>query len=220
MRALKSRRFDLHRRHRRYCESVQAFRRLSTHSSERPTLILAQTNDGLEQDQPKKISNETQADRLHYPQWHPLKNRESVKRQTLAIASEAISTMIASSGVNDTYRMYLVAKRDGVDFNFASIGKDFALPYKRPFDEGYMRALYDYGYQKGRAGIFGKDRTHSGSDFTGGLALGRARSHSTTCAFTTRLCRLSNGRRLRPGNTSQWHSRTCRMSQLRSATSN
>jgi hypothetical protein len=58
----------------------------------------------------------------------------------------------ASSGVNDTYRMYLVARRDGVDLNLASIGNDFNAPYKGPFNQGYMRCLFDYGYEKGHAG--------------------------------------------------------------------
>jgi hypothetical protein len=77
---------------------------------------------------------------------------ESVKLQTIAIAREALLTMTASSGVNDTYRMYLLAKRDGVDFNLASIGDDFDVPYKGPFDKEYMQTLFAYGYQKGRAG--------------------------------------------------------------------
>jgi len=77
---------------------------------------------------------------------------EDVKLQTLAIAKQAIATMIASSGVNDTYRMYLIARRDGVDFNLASIGDDFTEPYKGPFDREYMQALFDYGYSRGHAG--------------------------------------------------------------------
>jgi len=77
---------------------------------------------------------------------------ETVKLQTIAIAKEALSTMIASSGVNDTYRMYLLARRDGVDFNLGSIGDDFNIPYKGPFDKEYMQSLFAYGYQKGRAG--------------------------------------------------------------------
>src|SRR5262245_46011355 len=44
---------------------------------------------------------------------------ESVKLQTIAIAKEALSTMTTSSGVNDTYRMYLLARRDGVDVHLA-----------------------------------------------------------------------------------------------------
>jgi len=77
---------------------------------------------------------------------------ENVKRQTLSIATQAISTMTATSGVNDTYRMYLTTKRDGVGFNLAYIDNDFTLPYKGPFDQGYMRALFEYGYEKGKAG--------------------------------------------------------------------
>ena len=77
---------------------------------------------------------------------------ESVKLQTIAIAKEAISTMTMSSGVNDTYRMYLLARRDGVDFNLASISEDFTVPYKGPFEPNYMQALFAYGYEQGRAG--------------------------------------------------------------------
>jgi predicted patatin/cPLA2 family phospholipase len=77
---------------------------------------------------------------------------QAVERQTVAIAKQAISTMIESSGVNDTYRMYLITRRDGVDFNLASIGDDFGVPYKGPFDRGYMNALFAYGFEKGRAG--------------------------------------------------------------------
>jgi predicted patatin/cPLA2 family phospholipase len=77
---------------------------------------------------------------------------ESVRLQTIAIAKEALSTMTTSSGVNDTYRMYLLARRDGVNFNLASIGDDFDVPYKGPFDQQYMQSLFAYGYQKGRAG--------------------------------------------------------------------
>ena len=71
-----------------------------------------------------------------------------IERQTLAIAKQALATMTTSSGVNDTYRMYLIAQRDGVAYNLASIGDDFDVPYKGPFDQGYMRALYDYGLNK------------------------------------------------------------------------
>jgi hypothetical protein len=78
---------------------------------------------------------------------------ESVKLQTLAIAKEAIATMTAASGFNDTYQMYLITKRDGVDFNLASIGDDFSVPYKEPFNKDYMQALFTYGYEKARAGF-------------------------------------------------------------------
>jgi predicted acylesterase/phospholipase RssA len=77
---------------------------------------------------------------------------ENVKRQTLSIATQAISTMTATSGVNDTYRMYVTTKRDGVGFNLAYIDSGFTVPYKGPFDQGYMRSLFEYGYEEGKAG--------------------------------------------------------------------
>ena len=77
---------------------------------------------------------------------------ENVERQTLEIAHKAISTMTASSGVNDLYRMYLTTKRDGVGFRLAYIEDDFRLPYKGPFDKAYMNRLFEHGYEVGRAG--------------------------------------------------------------------
>ncbi len=75
-----------------------------------------------------------------------------MKRNSLAIAGQAISTMTAAGGVNDTYRIYLTTKRDDVDFNLAFIGEDFPTPYKGPFDKAYMNTLFDYGFEKGKAG--------------------------------------------------------------------
>lgn len=77
---------------------------------------------------------------------------ETVKPQTIAIVKRAVSTMIASNGANDIYRMYLFAKRDKADFNLAFIGDDFAVRYGRPFDPAYMSALFDYGYRQAAAG--------------------------------------------------------------------
>jgi predicted acylesterase/phospholipase RssA len=77
---------------------------------------------------------------------------EAVERQTLKIAQQAISTMTASSGVNDLYRMYLTTKRDGVDFNLAYIEDDFHIPYKGPFDKEYMNHLFEHGYRVGLVG--------------------------------------------------------------------
>ena len=37
-------------------------------------------------------------------------------------------------------------------FNLAYIGSDFNEKLPEPFDPGYMRALFDYGYQRGRHG--------------------------------------------------------------------
>jgi predicted patatin/cPLA2 family phospholipase len=75
------------------------------------------------------------------------------ERRTISIAGRAISTMLASSGQNDVFRIYAITRRDGVDYNLEFIGRDFKAPEKKgEFDQNYMRALYDYGYREGRAG--------------------------------------------------------------------
>jgi hypothetical protein len=76
----------------------------------------------------------------------------SVERSTMGIAQDAITTMIQTSGMNDVNRLYLAAMRDHVDYNLAYIGRDFTLKPKENFDPVFMRALYDYGRTKARAG--------------------------------------------------------------------
>ena len=70
----------------------------------------------------------------------------------MGIAGRAIATMIAASGLNDVIRMYNNTQRDGIGFNLAYIGSDFTEKLPEPFDQGYMRALFAYGYQRARRG--------------------------------------------------------------------
>jgi predicted acylesterase/phospholipase RssA len=80
------------------------------------------------------------------PQW------SDVKRRTLGIVERAISTMITASGFNDVLRIYNDTQRDDIGFNLAYIDAGFTQKLPEPFDPGYMRALFDYGYQRGRRG--------------------------------------------------------------------
>jgi hypothetical protein len=80
------------------------------------------------------------------PEW------ATVERRTLGITGRAISTMIAASGYNDVVRMFNNTQRDGIGFNLAFIGNDFDQELPAPFDQGYMRALFQYGYERGRRG--------------------------------------------------------------------
>lgn len=75
-----------------------------------------------------------------------------VRRQMLGIAGRAISTMITASGYNDLVRVYYTTKRDNIGFQLAYIGRDFDRKLPSPFDQAYMRALFDYGFQKARIG--------------------------------------------------------------------
>ncbi len=73
-------------------------------------------------------------------------------RAIFGIVGRAISTMIFTSGLNDVLRLYNRAQADGVAFNLAFIGADFNKQLAEPFDQEYMRALFDYGLAQGRAG--------------------------------------------------------------------
>jgi hypothetical protein len=77
---------------------------------------------------------------------------DEIERRTISIASRAIATMLHASGYNDVVRTYFLTKRDGLDYNLAYIGADFRAPRAGPFDQTYMRALFDYGYDQATAG--------------------------------------------------------------------
>ena len=75
-----------------------------------------------------------------------------VERSTLSIANRAVATLTTNSGVDDLYRMYALAKRDGVGFRLAFIDDDFAEPHPAEFDRAYMTRLFEYARAKARAG--------------------------------------------------------------------
>ncbi len=76
----------------------------------------------------------------------------AMERSTMDIAERAISTMISASGYNDVVRMYNFALNDGIAFRLAYIGSDFTKEPPEPFDQGFMRALFDDAYQHARRG--------------------------------------------------------------------
>lgn len=75
-----------------------------------------------------------------------------VRRSTLSIAGRAISSLIQTQGVGDLYRIYTVSQRDGVGFHLAYIPSSFDVKLETPFDQTYMRALFDLGLKLGAQG--------------------------------------------------------------------
>ncbi|MFC7400430.1 patatin-like phospholipase family protein [Chelatococcus sp. GCM10030263] len=75
-----------------------------------------------------------------------------VDRQILSIARRAMATMIETQGIGDLYRIYSLARRDGIDFNLASIPRTFKMKRVQLFNTRYMKALFQYGYNLGEAG--------------------------------------------------------------------
>lgn len=70
-----------------------------------------------------------------------------VKASLVSIAGKSISSLTKNQGVGDLYRLYAVAQRDGIDYNFIDIPADFTMTETVPFDPAYMRSLYRRGYE-------------------------------------------------------------------------
>lgn len=77
----------------------------------------------------------------------------AVKPRLAAIAGKSISSLIKTQGIGDLYRMYTNAKRDGIAFNAIWVPASFTMTEKEPFDQQYMRALFNIGYEMGKTGI-------------------------------------------------------------------
>ncbi|MGA7809036.1 patatin-like phospholipase family protein [Bradyrhizobium sp.] len=71
---------------------------------------------------------------------------QPVNDNLVAITQRSISTLIKNQSVGDLYRIYSIARQDGIDFNLASIPQDFSATSDQPFDLQYMNALYDRAY--------------------------------------------------------------------------
>ena len=77
----------------------------------------------------------------------PGADQETVVRSTLTIVGRAVSTLIQTQGMGDLYRLYVICKRDGIDYNVAYIPGRFTEKLKEPFDQTYMRKLFALGHE-------------------------------------------------------------------------
>lgn len=76
-----------------------------------------------------------------------------VDAKLASIAGKTISSLIDTQAVGDLYRLYAIAKRDGIDYNVVEIPTTFTVESKSAFDNNYMRALYKVGYDMGHTGV-------------------------------------------------------------------
>ena len=74
------------------------------------------------------------------PEW------SSVERYIFDIVGRAIQTLIQSQGIGDLYEIYLIAQRDGLDYNLAYIPPTFDFEHTEEFGTAYMNALFDLAY--------------------------------------------------------------------------
>ena len=75
-----------------------------------------------------------------------------IENKSWPIASRSIGSLIRTQGIGDLNRIFMLAKRDGLDFNLAYIPDDFNAQMNEIFDPEYMQALFDLGYEKAKDG--------------------------------------------------------------------
>jgi Patatin-like phospholipase len=73
------------------------------------------------------------------PEW------KLAETDLLGIAQSSLAAINKSHAAGDLFRLYLLATREGADFNLALIPSTFSVRPNRPFDPGYMAALFAAG---------------------------------------------------------------------------
>src|SRR5271170_3126376 len=58
------------------------------------------------------------------PQW------QSVARRSTGVARRALDALIEAQGINDLYRLQVMARQENEDFNVAFIGEEFNYPHR------------------------------------------------------------------------------------------
>jgi len=77
---------------------------------------------------------------------------ESIKPHIWAIGPRAITSMTKSQGMSDLYRIYVLAQRDGIDYNLAYIPLYFKTKRNSEFDTTYMNEEFKLAYNLARSG--------------------------------------------------------------------
>lgn len=80
------------------------------------------------------------------PQW------KAVKASALKVASRSISTLIKNQGISDIALLFERSRRQNFRFHLAAIPSDFKKVSSEPFDQIYMRALFERARDLGRSG--------------------------------------------------------------------
>lgn len=75
----------------------------------------------------------------------------AVSPTTLEIASQSITALMLYQHKDNSYRIYRMAKDDGVDFNSVEVPATFDVIPKQKFDLDYQRSLFDVGFAIGKA---------------------------------------------------------------------
>ncbi len=80
------------------------------------------------------------------PEW------QDVPPRFVPIAGRAVTTLLKANAAGDLYRIYAMAKFEGIDFNLTYIPDDHVSKAKEAFDKEEMKSLFDLGFQAARSG--------------------------------------------------------------------
>lgn len=80
------------------------------------------------------------------------RNFELVANSTIDVASRSLSSITQSQTRSIIFSTYDFAQRNHLGFHLSYIERDYPAPPSEGFDTGYMRALYQYGYEKAAGG--------------------------------------------------------------------
>ena len=77
---------------------------------------------------------------------------EILEPRLFSVMSRSLATLVKAQGTDDLRIAYERGKRTGSVFRATWISADFDHPLDTPFDPEYMRALYNYGYDRFQSG--------------------------------------------------------------------
>jgi predicted acylesterase/phospholipase RssA len=75
-----------------------------------------------------------------------------VPENTVSIGARGMATVLRAHGEATLREIAEFAADNRVEFRLTTIGRDFRVPWTRPFARDYMNALYAHGFDRGRSG--------------------------------------------------------------------
>jgi predicted acylesterase/phospholipase RssA len=75
-----------------------------------------------------------------------------VEYSMFEVMVQSLNSLLRTQGIGDIERIYLEARRDGLDFHLTYIPDDFNAPLNGLFDSDYMNKLYQVGYERALQG--------------------------------------------------------------------
>jgi len=78
--------------------------------------------------------------------------RKVVSASALAISGRSLGTLIKNQGIGDIHRIYEAAAAGRMKFALAFVPPEFDRQSRETFDRAYMKALFELGHERGRAG--------------------------------------------------------------------